>query len=119
MLLPPALPDNLTRKGRATSTANLNHLLNNLLFSHLSAHGHNIISHLRDIPDYRQCVRHLYGMLLLYNLIHVRRPGRRSFIRWDNPRVREFGIPSHVARLMLPCSRTPLSPIKVEPRNRV
>jgi len=96
----PALPDNLICKGRATSTANPDHLLHQLLFSHLGLHGYRIISHLEVIPDDRQCVRHLSGMLLLYNLLHVCRPGRRSFI-------------------MMPCSLTPLSPIRVEPHNGV
>jgi len=117
--LPPALPGNLIHKGRVTSTANLNHLLKNLIFSHLVAPGHNIISYLHHIPDDRQCVRHFSGMLLLYNLLHVRRPRRRSFIRWENTRVRDFGIPSHVARLMMPCSLTPMYLIRVEPRSGV
>jgi len=55
-------------------------------------------------------------MLLFYDLLPVRRSGRRSFIRWDNLRVRGFSIPSHVARLMLPWSLTPLSRITIEPR---
>jgi len=117
--MPPALPDNLIHKGRASSTANPDHLLHQLFFSHLDAHDHNIIRYLHDIPDYRQCVRHLSNMLLLYKLLSVRRPGRRSFIRWDNLRVRDFGIPSHVARLMVPCSITPLSPITIEPQTGV
>jgi len=116
MPLPPALPDNLIRKGRATNTANPDHLLHQLLSSHLATPGHNIISYLHHIPDDRQCVRQLFGMLLLYDLLHVRRPERRSFIRWENTRVRDFGIPTHVSRLMMPWSLTPLSPIRVEPR---
>ena len=109
------MPSNLIHKGKTTSTASSDHLLHQLLFSHLGAHGHNIISYLHDIPDDRQCVIHLSGMLLLYKLLPVCQPGRRSFIRWDNPRVRNFGIPSNVAWLMLPHSLTPLSPISVEP----
>ena len=70
-----ALPGNPIRKGRTTSSANPNHLLNNLLFSHLAAPGHNIINYLHHIPDDRQCVGHLSGMLLLYDLLHVRRLG--------------------------------------------
>jgi len=58
MHLPHVLPSNLIRKGMAASTVNPDHLLNNLLFTHLAAHDHNIISHLHDIPDDRQCVRH-------------------------------------------------------------
>jgi len=119
MPLPPALPGNPIRKGRVTSTANPNHLLNNLLFSHLAAPGHNINNYLHHIHDDRQCVRHLSGMLLLYNLLHIRRPGRRSFIRWENTRVRNFDIPSHVAMVMMPCSLTPMYPIRVEPRSGV
>ncbi|AES65636.1 transmembrane protein, putative [Medicago truncatula] len=50
------------------------------------------------------------GMLLLYDLLHVRRSGRRSFIRWENTRVRDFGIPSHVARRIMQWSLIPISP---------
>jgi len=56
------------------------------------------------------------GMLLLYDLLHVHRHGRRSFIRWENTRVRDFGIPSHVASVMMSWSLTPMYPIRVEPR---
>ena len=118
MSLPPALPSNLIRKGKVTSIANPNHPMSNLLCSHLAALGHNIISYLHHIPDDR-CVRHLSGMLLIYNLLHVCWPGRRSFIRWENTRVRDFGIPSHVARLMMSCSLTPMYPIRVVPQTRV
>jgi len=86
--LPPASPSNLIRKGRATSTGYPHHLLGNLLFSHLALPGHNIINYMHHISDDRQCVRHLPSMPLLYDLLHVRRPGRRSFIRWENTRVR-------------------------------
>ena len=119
MPLPPALPGNLIRKGRATNTANPHHLLHQLLSSHLAIPGHSIISYLHHIPDDRQCVMQLSGMLLLYNLLHIHRPGRRSFIRWENTRVGNFGIPSHVARLMKPYSPTPMYPIKVKPRGGV
>ena len=112
MPLPPVPPDNLIRKGRATSTGYPTHLLDNLLFSHLDVHGHNIISYMHHIPDDRQCVRHLSGMLLLYDLLHVHRPGRRSFIRWENTRVGGFGIPSHVASVMMPWS-LPMYPMRV------
>jgi len=116
MPLPPALPGNLIRKGRAANTVNPDHLLQQLLSSHLAAPGHNIISYLHHIPDDRQCVRQLSGMLFLYDLLHVRRPGWRSFIRWENTRVRDFGIPSHVAKVMMSCSLTPMYAIRVEPR---
>jgi len=79
MPLPPALHGNPICKGRATSSANPNHLLDNLLFSHLAALCHNIISYLHHIPDDRQCVRHLSGMVLLYNMLHVHRSGK-----WNN-----------------------------------
>jgi len=115
----PMLPDNLIRKGRATNTANPDHLLQQLLSSHLVAPGHNIISYLHHIPDDRQCVRQLSGMLLLYDLLHIRRPEWRSFIKWENTRVRDFSIPSHVARVMMSCSLTPMYPIRVEPRTEV
>jgi len=75
MPLPPAPSGNQICKGRATSTDYPNHLLDNLLFSHLTAPGRNIISYMHHIPDGRQCVRHLSGMLLLYDLLHVHRPG--------------------------------------------
>ena len=117
--MPLALPGNPIQKGRASSTANLDHLLHQLLFSHGGTHGHIIIWYLHDILDDRQCVRYLSSMLLLYKLLPVRRPGRRFFIRWDNPRVRDFGIPSYVARLILPCYITPLSLIIIEPRTGV
>jgi len=116
---PPALPSNLIRKGRATNTANPDHLLQQLLSGHLIAPGHNITSYLHHIPDDRQCVRQLSGMLLLNDLLHVHRPGRRSFIRWEKTRVRDFGIPSHVASVMMPWSLTPMYPIRVEPRLNV
>ena len=115
MSLPPALPGNLISKGMATKTVNLDHLLQQLLSGHLAAPGHNIISYLHHIPDDRQCVRQLSAMLLLYVLLHVHRPGRRSFIRWENTRVIDFGIPSHVASVMMPWSLTPMDPIRVEP----
>ena len=116
MPLPPALPGNLISNGMSTNTVNPDHLMHYLLSSHLAAPDHNVISYLHHISDDRQCVRQLSGMLLLYDLLHVRPLGRRSFIRWENTRVRDFGIPSHVARLMMPWSLTPLSPIRVEPR---
>ena len=59
MPLPPTPPGNLIRKGRVASTSYPHHLLNNLLFSHLVAPGHNIISYMHHIPDDRQCVRHI------------------------------------------------------------
>jgi len=46
-----------------------------------------------------------------YKLLPVRRPRRRSVIRWDNLRVRDLGILSHVAKLMVPCSLSPLFPM--------
>ena len=119
MPMPPALPGNPIHKGMASSIVNPDHLLHQILFSHLDGHGHNIIRYLHDIPDDRQCVKHLYGMLFLHKLLPVRQPGRRSVIRWDNPRVRDFGLLSHVVSLMLPCSLTPLSPINVSPLTRV
>jgi len=106
MPLPPALPGNLIRKGRATNTANPGHLLQQLLSDHLASPGQSIINYPHHIPS----------MLLLYDLLHVHRPGRRSFIKWENTRVRDFGIPSHVARIMLSCSLTPMYPMRVEPR---
>ena len=119
MPLPSALLGNLIRNGRATNTANPDHLLQQLLSGHLAPPGHSIISYLHDIPNDRQCVRQLSGMLLLYDLLHVYRPGRRSFIRWENTRVRDLRIPSHVASIMMPLSLTPMYPIRVEPRLRV
>jgi len=116
MPLPPALPGNLIRKGRATNTVNPYHLLQQLLSVHLVAPGHIIISYLHHIPDDRQCVRQLSGMLLLYDLLQVHRSGRRSFIKWENTRVRDFGIPNHVASVMMSWSLTPMYPIRVEPR---
>ena len=116
MLLPPAMPSNLISKCRATNTANPDHLLQQLLYGHLAASGHNIISYLHHIPDDRQCVRQLSGMLLLYDLLHVHRPGRRSFIRRENTRVRDFDIPSHAARIMMPWSLTSMYPMRVKPR---
>jgi len=116
MSLPLAPPGNLIRMDRATNIGYPHHFLDNLLFSHLVALGHNIISYMHHIPDDRQCVRHLSGMLLLNDLLHVHRPGRRSFIRWENTRVRDFGIPSHLASVMMPWSLTPMYPIRVEPR---
>lgn len=112
--LPPAPPENLISKGSATSTSYPHHLLDNLLFSHLGLSGHNTINYMHPISDDRQCVRHLPGMLLLDDLLHVRQPGRRSFIRWENTRVRDFGIPSHVARSMMSWSLTRISPSSEE-----
>jgi len=85
MHLPYAPPDNPIHKGRATSTTNMDKDLHQLLFSHVGAHGHCSIRHLHDIPDDPQCVRHLSGMLLLYKLLSVCRPGRRSVWRWEKP----------------------------------
>ena len=116
MPLPPALFGNLISKGRATNTSNPDHVLQQLLSGHLATPGHNIISYLHHIPDDRQCIRQLSSMLLLYDLLHVHRPGRRSFIRWENMRVRDFCIPSHVARIMMPWSLTPMYPMRVESR---
>jgi len=116
MPLPPAPPGNLICKGRATSTGYPHHLLDNLLFGHLGLPGDNIINYMHHIPDDRKCVRHLPDMLLLDDLLHVCRPGRRSFTRWENTRVRDFVIPSHVARSMMPWSLTPISQSTVEPR---
>ena len=51
----PRAPGNLIRKGRTTSTSYPHHFLDNLLFSHLAAPGHNIViwAQIREVKVWR------------------------------------------------------------------
>ena len=105
----PLLPGDRIFQGWPISTTNMDQDLQQILSAQLVSASQRPICHPNAVPDELQCVGHISSMILLNQLLPVRRPRSRFFSRWQIPRVRHLCITSHIATEMMPLSICPRS----------